>query len=117
MLDDGRLLTVLFLARKFGKRGSQSIRVTSLEKDKIFRNLAGGILLDGVIDAVFPGYTVKSLDILLRDLDIGHALILTDQFLYRLFSGGLHNGFCLGFFFPVGEILGDRLFQNIGGQF
>ena len=72
-----------------------------------FWYIAGFILFQSKVHAIFPRNTLKILDILIGDLDVGDTLILSHEVLYGLLSAGLHRslaGFLHLFFFAIGEV-------------
>ena len=69
----------------------QRVSVPRLEENKIFGRRAAAILFHGIVNAVFPCHPVKVTDILIIDLNIGYALVLTHKLLDGLFSHGLHR--------------------------
>lgn len=65
------------------------IRISGLKEHQILWWKYGFILSDCIIDTVFPGILFKSLQVCFGNVDIGDALILTDQLLNGLLAGGL----------------------------
>ena len=104
------------LTAVFGKGRSQSIRVPRLEKDEVLGNFTGLVLLDGIIHTVFSRYTIKALDVAFRDFNVGYALILPDELLYRLLAMGLYFRFALLLSLTAGKIFAQRCFQLSAGQ-
>ena len=82
----------------------QSVGVTSFEENKVLWNLAGLIFFQSEVHAVFPRNSLKVLDILISNLNIGNALVLSDKFLYALLSTWLNRSLTL-FFLAVSKIL------------
>ena len=63
------LLAVGFRRVLFECRG-QSIGITGFEEDKVFWYIAGFILFQSEVNAVFPCDTLKVLDVLVGDLNV-----------------------------------------------
>ena len=74
-----------------GKSCCQRIRITTFEKDQVLGWGAAAVLLHRIVHAVFPGDLLKLLDGGIGDLDIGNALVLTNELLDRLLTMGLHR--------------------------
>ena len=88
------------------KRRGQRIRIFRLEEHQVARLLS--VPFERVVHAVLSRHPLKGADVAVRDLDVRHALPLTDQFSDRLPARG--RGF--GFLPAMGQILGDRAFQR-----
>ena len=65
------------------------IRISGLKEHQVLRWKYGFILGDCIIDTVFPGILFKALQVCFGNVDIGDALILTDQLLNGLLAGRL----------------------------
>ena len=89
LCQQGRLLSLSQgLCGKLLKRGGQGVGVPGLEEHQPFRGCFRGVLFEGEVHAVFPGYTVKALDVLVGDLNIGNTRTLLNKLLDTLFAVG-----------------------------
>ena len=94
----------------------QSVSIPSFEEDKVFWNIAGFVLFQSKVNAVLPRNTLKILDVLVGDLDVGDTLVLSNQFLNGLLSARLYRPFT-SLFLAIGKVFGNGRFQNIGRHF
>jgi len=83
--EHGRLFggLVHMLCGIFLESGGDGIRITALEEHKPFRGLLRSVLLNGKVNAVFPGDALKVFDVFIADFDVGNASAL----LHKLFDG------------------------------
>ena len=82
----GPLTSVYLLLSVFRQRSLECVRIPAFEEDKVL--ILTLDLLDGVIDAIFPGDSFKAPDASVMHLDACYALSLRNQFLDGLFSVG-----------------------------
>lgn len=112
-------LLAVALCRIFLERCCQGVTVTSLKENKVFWNLSRLVLFQSEVNAVFPRNSLKVLDVLIGNFNIGYTLVLPHELLHALLSARLNRtgtGFLCFLLLAVGKILGDCRFQNIGGH-
>ena len=82
----------------------QSICITAFEKNQVLWWRTAAVLFHRIVHAVFPGDLLKLLDGGIGDLDIGNALVLTNELLDRLLTLGFTGAsrlLCLFSFFSL----------------
>ena len=114
--NGGALLPAIRLGGIFFERCCQRICISRLEEDKVFRLIAASVFLQGIVHAVLSGKSLKILDVLIGDLDIGDTLILTDQLFDGLLAAGLHgtgSDLLQTALLTVGKVFLDGVFEYI----
>ena len=113
----GALLSAIRLGGILSERCCQCICIPCLEENKVCRLVAAAVFLQGIVHTVLSGNSLKILDVLIGNLDIGNTLILTNQFLHGLLAAGLHGtgtDLLQTALLVVGKVLLDSVFEDIG---
>ena len=87
----GRSLRSAFLTLFLGvfrKSSGQRVGVPALEEDQVLGRRSAAVLFHRIVHAVLAGDTLKVPDGRVVDLNVGNALVLPDELLYRLFALG-----------------------------
>jgi hypothetical protein len=74
-------------------------------EDQIFGFLSGGVLLEGIVYAVFSGDLLEGFDVFVCDLNVGDSGILTDELLHGLLAMGICGGLSWLFFISANSLM------------